>query len=110
MPLEITKGLAKVGGLAFDGKSSKVSIKNGSATLNLPSIGATSKGSAAITITGAAVGDVVIINPQAALEDDIILSEVVVSADTATVYAYNPTAGAIDPVAVTVDWVWIDLT
>lgn len=74
------------------------------------SIAATTKVSTSITVTGVAVGDLVIVNWSAAFEDDIVLSEIVITANTVAVNLYNPTGGAIDPAAVTYYLIWIDRT
>jgi len=110
MPNLLTRGLAIVGALQTTGGTILKKVKAGSATFNPGSIAATTKLGTAVTITGAAVGDRVTVNPRTAFEDDIILSEVVVTANTATVFLYNPTAGAIDPASITLDWLWFDLT
>lgn len=50
-----------------------------------------------VTVTGAQVGDSVIVNPSSTLEAGLILYGYVSAVDTVTIVASNPTAGAIDP-------------
>lgn len=86
-------------------------ILAGSASVNPGSIAATSTGTATFTITGASLGDFLILNRPSGLNDDLIVSGHAISAtDTATLYLYNPTAGAIDDGANTWTWLWIDTT
>lgn len=86
-------------------------ILAGSAAADPASIPATSTGTVDITITGLAVGDVVILMRPAGLNDDLIYSGCrVQAADTLRIFLYNPTAGAIDDGSLTWEYAWLDLT
>lgn len=67
-------------------------------TFNPASIPANSQQSTNFTVTGAALGDFVLVSTDAAsaLIDNVILSARVSAADTVTLTITNPTAGAID--------------
>ena len=67
-------------------------------TFNPASIPANSQQSTNFTVTGAALGDFVLVstNAASALIDNVILSARVSAADTVTLTITNPTAGAID--------------
>lgn len=54
-----------------------------------------------LTVTGAAPGDAVAIGAPAALEGFLLWSGRVSAVDTVTIRLYNPTIGAIDPIAAT---------
>lgn len=83
----------------------------GTTSLDFASIAATTRGSVTFTLTGAAAGDMIHMQPPAGLEDDLLfVGAEVTGANTVTVYLYNPTAGAIDPAAATWRYIWIDLT
>jgi len=82
-----------------------------SVSINPASIAATSRGATTFTVTGAVVGDRITMEPPEGLNDDLLfVGARVTAADTATVYLYNPTIAAIDDVALTWDYTWIDLT
>lgn len=85
-------------------------IVSGTASLNPGSIATVSRGTVAMTVTGAAVGDAFIIEPPTGLDDDLIFCGYVVSTNTVTIQLYNPTGGPIDDGALTWRYVWIDLT
>jgi hypothetical protein len=74
-------------------------ILRGSASLDFPSINAVSQADLTITVTGAAVGDTVVLGLPAAPTAGITFNAFVSAANTVTVRATNVTAGAIDPAA-----------
>jgi hypothetical protein len=74
---------------------------SGSASLNFGSIGAAAQADLTITITGAAVGDEVIMALPAAPTAGLIFNAFVSAANTVTVRASNITAASIDPAAAT---------
>jgi hypothetical protein len=76
-------------------------VLSGSASLNFGSIGAAAQADLTITITGAAVGDEVIMALPAAPTAGLIFNAFVSAADTVTVRASNITAAPIDPAAAT---------
>lgn len=84
-----------VGGTAV----SSVSVVSGTVSVNPPSIGATTRGGVDVTIAGVVATDIVIAEPPAALNDDLIYCGVVAGAGKFTVFLYNPTAGSIDDTA-----------
>lgn len=73
------------------------SILKGTATLDFPSIPATSQSELTITVTGATVGDAVALGPPSGLEADLAVVGYVSAANTVTVRLLNNTALAIDP-------------
>jgi len=85
-------------------------IKSGTASVNLPNINDLATGSATFTVTGAAVGDVVSVNPPALTSGLSFAGATVTSANTVTVYAHNASGGAIDQAAATFTYLWFDLT
>lgn len=86
-------------------------IKSGTISVNPASLNAVTKAGTAVTLTGAAVGDVVLVVPPTDLEDDLIPSgAVVTNVDELTVYLYNGSAGAVDGAAKNWTYLWFDLT
>lgn len=112
MPNQLSKGLVEVGALNVGGGGNISGIGVGTASLDLPSINADATGTATFTVTGAAAGDVVLINPDSdGFTDGLVIAQVYVSAaDTVTVNVYNSTAGAVDEAATTISYVWYDRT
>jgi hypothetical protein len=76
-------------------------VLSGSASLDFGSISAVSQANLTITVTGAAVGDEVILALPAAPTAGIVFNAFVSAANTVTVRASNITAGSIDPAAAT---------
>lgn len=74
---------------------------SGSATLDFPSIAASSIETLTITVTGATVGDTVFIGAPSGIETGLIWSAFVSASDTVTLRLFNTTVGAIDPVSAT---------
>lgn len=72
-----------------------------SSSLNFPSVAAAGQQELTITVTGAAVGDAVVLAPPAAPEAGLVWTGRVSAANTVTVRASNITAGAVDPAAAT---------
>lgn len=85
-------------------------IKSGTASVDLPSINNLATGSATFTVTGAAVGDVVVVNPPAMTSGLSFAGAAVTSANTVTVYAHNASGGTINEAAATYTYLWFDLT
>ena len=69
--------------------------------LNFPSIAAGASGDLTITVTGAVVGDTVMVGLPAAPTAGIVFSGFVSATDTATIRATNITAAAVDPPSAT---------
>jgi hypothetical protein len=76
-------------------------VLSGSASLNFGSISAVSQADLTITVTGAAVGDEVIMALPAAPAAGIVFNAFVSATDTVTIRASNITASPVDPAAAT---------
>ena len=84
---------------------------HGTIAIDPGSIGSVTRGAITWTLTGAAVGDRLVMEPPAALNDDLIYAGCRVTADNqATVYIYNPTGGTIEYASQTWNYTWYDLT
>ena len=68
-----------------------------SVTFDFPNIGAVATSTTTATLTGAAVGDTVIVTPSTALEAGLVIYSYVSAVNTITLVANNPTAAAINP-------------
>ena len=90
--------------------SLKALIASDTASVNFPEIAAAATGSATFTLTGAAAGDVVVVNPPALTTGLVFAGAAVTGANTVTVYAVNTTASPIDEGAATFRYLWFDLT
>ena len=90
--------------------SLKALIASDTASVNFPEIAAAATGSATFTLTGAATGDVVVVNPPALTTGLVFAGATVTGANTVTVYAVNTTASPIDEGAATFRYLWFDLT
>lgn len=73
---------------------------SGSTTWDIASLGTLANGSTALTVTGAAVGDLVVVSP-AMPATGVVVSGDVTSADTVTLRAHNTTSGSVDPASTT---------
>lgn len=102
-------GAGAVAGTGTPVKIKKIAKKVATA-LAIAQVNASTTGDTDITVTGAAVGDLVEIIPNAALQAGLSWSARVKTADTVTLRIANSTAGNLTPNAV--DWtiVWTDLT
>ena len=76
-------------------------IRTASASLNFPSISAASQADLTITVTGAAVGDEVVMALPAAPAAGIVFNAFVSATNTVTIRATNVTASPVDPAAAT---------
>jgi len=86
-------------------------IVSGTASVDPGNIGATTKGSVNVTITGLAVTDRVILHPPTGLNGGILYCGCdVTAANTLTIYLYNTTNGAIDDGANTWKYSYLDFT
>ena len=84
-----------VGGTAV----SNITIVTGTVSVNPPSINATTRAAVDVTVAGVVATDIVIAEPPAALNDDLIYCGVVAGAGKFTVSLYNTTGGAVDDTA-----------
>jgi hypothetical protein len=82
----------------------------GTAQIDFASIAAGAKGSGTFTVTGAAVGDIVVVQSIDGMSDLVFGYGTVTGANTVTVHVYNPTAGPIDNGPETFRYLWFDLT
>ena len=76
-------------------------VLSASASLNFPSISAVSQADLTITVTGAAVGDEVIMALPAAPAAGLVFNAFVSATNTVTIRATNVTASPVDPAAAT---------
>jgi hypothetical protein len=88
------------GFIAGDGNTI-TKVLSGSASLNFGSISAVSQADLTITVTGAAVGDEVIMALPAAPAAGLVFNAFVSAANTVTIRASNITAAPVDPAAAT---------
>lgn len=70
---------------------------SGNTTFDFPNIGAVATSTTTVGVSGAQVGDSVIVTPSTALEAGLVVYGYVSAADTITIVANNPTAAAINP-------------
>jgi hypothetical protein len=107
----LTKGEAAVGALQIGDNDMVYGIEFGTVAIDPASINATTRGATTFTLTGAATTDIIIVNPPADLNDDLIFCGAAVTAeDTVSIYLYNPTASAINQASATFSYCWIDTT
>jgi hypothetical protein len=107
----LTKGEAAVGALQIGDNDMVYGIEFGTVAIDPASINATTRGGTTFTLTGAATTDIIIVNPPATLNDDLIFAgAAVTAANTVTIYLYNPTAEAINETSKTFSYCWIDTT
>lgn len=104
------QGKAILGALSIGDATVIKEIQTGTVTVD-PANAATGheKISTNVTITGAAVGDIVIVEPPSDLEDNLIpAGAVVTSANTVAIKMYA--GAAVDGASKTWRYLWIDLT
>lgn len=86
-------------------------LDSSTVSIDPSSIAAQTRGSVTFTVTGAAVGDVVIMQPPSALNTGLVYAGCeVTGANTVTVYLGNLTGGPIDDGSQTWRYLWLDLT
>lgn len=86
--------------VAFGAMGLKAAL-TATAALNFPNIVTLTSQELTITVTGAAVGDSVLVGPPAAIEANLTWAAFVSAADTVTIRVSNPTAGDINPASAT---------
>jgi sarcosine oxidase gamma subunit len=107
----ISRGEIAVGGIVGSTGDVNYGLDFGTASVDPASIPTVSRGSVTFTLTGAKTTDIIIVNPPADLNDDLIFCGAAISAaDTVSIYLYNPTGSAINDTARTFSYVWIDMT
>ena len=87
------------GFIAGTGTAAITKVLTATASLNFPSISAASQSDLTITVTGAAVGDEVIMSLPAAPAAGLVFNAFVSAADTVTIRASNITASPVDAAA-----------
>jgi hypothetical protein len=89
------------GFIAGSGSATITKVLTGSAALDFPSVAAAGQQSLTITVTGAAVGDEVIVALPAAPAAGLVFNAFVSAANTVTIRATNVTASPVDPASAT---------
>lgn len=84
------------GFISGTGSATITKVLTATATLNFPSISAASQADLTITVTGAAVGDEVMMSLPAAPAAGLVFNAFVSAADTVTIRASNITASPVD--------------
>jgi len=74
-------------------------ILHASTVFDFPNITAGTTSTTTVSVTGAAVGDAVVVNPDSVIEAGINIYGYVSAANTVTIVAANPSAGAVNPVS-----------
>lgn len=93
----ITRASGLLGGVNVGGGTTVYQVKSGTVSINPGNIATVTRAATTFTVTGAEVGDVLILNPPAALNDDLLfVGAAITGANEGTVYLYNPTGGGID--------------
>jgi hypothetical protein len=103
-------GDATVGTLAVGGGTVIKKVTKGTGSVDLASITNGETGSGTFTVTGAAVGDVIVVNPPALTTGLAFAGAAVTGANTVTVYAVNASAAPIDQAEATFTYLWVDVT
>jgi hypothetical protein len=97
---KLTGALAKVGGIIFPGGGRITGILGGVANVTPPSLATLLGGTSTMAVPGARVGDMVSVEPPAALEVGlVVIGAAVTAANVVTINFYNPTASTITGVA-----------
>ena len=73
---------------------------SGSVTWDIPNLASLANSSTTITVTGAVVGDMVVVSP-AMPSAGVVVAGDVTSADTVTIRGHNASGGAVDPPSTT---------
>lgn len=88
-----------------------VAMRKGTVSIDPGSIATVTRAGTTFALPGAKAGDVLVMQPPAALNDDLLFVGCDVTADdVGTVYLYNPTGSGIDDTARTWRWFLIDAT
>ena len=110
MVQQLAGGIGKVGLLLVGRGSILRKIVTGSVSVNPASIAANTKGSIAVTISGLAATDFLVLQPPADLEAGLVYAgHAVTGTDTLTIYLLNPTAGAVDGAAKNWGYLWFEV-
>ena len=93
--LTVTKAKVGSSGNAMDG------VFSATATLDFGSIASNATAQLTMTVTGAAVGDVVMLGPPSTIEADLTWSAFVSAANTVAIRLHNTSGGSVDPASAT---------
>jgi hypothetical protein len=89
------------GFIASEGSNTITKVLSGSASLDFAEIAAAAQANLTITVTGAAVGDEVVMALPAAPAAGLVFNAFVSAANTVTIRASNITAAPVNPAAAT---------
>lgn len=110
--LDVTGLVTVTGGLRVSSNEGVIvqQIQAGSVSVNPGSIGATTKGSVNVTITGIVPGDKILLDVPSGLNAGLLyVGHNITASNTLTIYLYNKTGGAIDDGAFTWNYMWFSL-
>ncbi len=96
--------------LAVGGGTVIKKIVKGTGAIDFASVTNGETGSGTITVTGAAVGDVVVVNPPVLTTGLAFAGAAVTATNTVTVYVVNASAAPIDQASATFTYSWFDFT
>jgi hypothetical protein len=83
-------------------------VSTGTLSVNPACIGANSRGSVSMTLTGCETTDRETLQPPASLNDDLLYVGCrVTAANRLTIYLYNATGGTVDDGALNWDYLWV---
>lgn len=89
-------------GFTIGGSGTPLALLNaGTVSIDPPSIGANTQGSASATISGALTTDLIFVKPPQLATGLVFVGAAITAANTLTVYLHNVTAAAIDDTAKT---------
>lgn len=97
----------KVDALWIGSNATQISgVRKVTASVNPASINGGALGTTAVTVAGVVAGDMIVMEPPAALEAGLVpISAIVTGANTVTVTLYNPTGAPVDGAAR--DWTFL---
>lgn len=96
--------------LAVGGGTTIKKIVKGTAAVDLASITNGETGTGTFTVTGAAAGDVIVVNPPALTTGLVFGGAAVTGSNTVTIYVTNASAAPIDQASATFTYMWVDFT
>lgn len=85
-------------------------VTSGTLAVNPGSINDQVRGSIAVTLTGVAAGDLVVLEPPTDLAAGLAYAGHRVTTDTVTIFLYNSSGGAINDAETSWRYVWWDRT
>lgn len=107
----VTRGNALVGALNVGAGTNIKEIQSGSVAIDFPAASANNYASATFTVTGAAVGDIVLLSTSVTPAASFTIQNVgVTAANTAVVQGFNHGAASVNPAEFTAYYLWLDVT